>query len=81
MGTFLHSDHEGALRSFVPFELDIHTPSEHTVDGKHYPIEIHIYHYYKGTDGYLGGAISIFFEIGEEKEKSNFFESIYRVYD
>ena len=49
-GEFIHTDFNGLTRRFLAYEFDLHAPSEHTVDGKNYPVEIHIYHYYKGTD-------------------------------
>lgn len=58
----------------------MHSPSEHTVDGKHYDLELHILHHYKGTDGMLGAMIGIFFQVDEEHDEDNdLFTSIFEV--
>lgn len=49
-GEFILTDHIGLTRAFKAYEFDIHTPSEHTIDGKHFALEVRIYHYYKGTE-------------------------------
>ena len=33
-GEFIYNDFEGKKVEFVPFELDLHAPSPHTIDGK-----------------------------------------------
>lgn len=38
----------------------MHAPSEHTVDGKSYDLELHIVHSY--MDGSFGGVIGVFFD-------------------
>ena len=47
---------------YEPLELHFHSPSEHTVAGKHHDLEMHIVHQYKGTNGQLGAVIAIFFD-------------------
>lgn len=76
-GELKHTDFEGRVRSFVAYEFDIHAPSEHTIDGEHFALEVHIKHHYKGTDGQLGAGIGILYNVGEKK--SNLIESIYSV--
>lgn len=36
------SEHEATL--FAPIQFHIHAPSEHTFNGKHYDLELHIVH-------------------------------------
>ena len=45
-----------------PLQFHFHAPSEHTVEGKNYPLELHIVHADANT-GALGTVIGIFFEI------------------
>ena len=47
---------------FEPLELQFRAPSEHTVDGTQYDVELQIIHQYKGTNGQMGAAIGIFFD-------------------
>jgi len=44
-------------------QFHFHTPSENTVDGKHYPMEAHFVH--QAKDGKFG-VVAMFFEEGEE---------------
>ena len=50
-----------AGRSFELKQFHLHSPSEHTLDGEHYPIELHFVH--KAQDGRLA-VIAVFFEEG-----------------
>lgn len=50
-------------RPFHLTQYHFHTPSEHTVDGKRYPMEAHFVH--KAQNGRLA-VIGVFFEEGEE---------------
>jgi len=40
----------GDISFFDPLQLHFHSPSEHTIDGKYFDVELHIVHKYKGTD-------------------------------
>ena len=55
------------------------------MNGKHYELELHIIHQYKGTDGMLGGGIAIFFDsvrYGKHYQtESEFFDSIFNIID
>jgi len=42
---------DGNTSLFTPLQLHFHSPSEHTVNGKYYDVELHIVHKYKGTEG------------------------------
>ena len=53
---------DGNTSLFQPLQLHFHSPSEHTVNGKYYDVELHIVHKYKGTEGQLGAVIALFFD-------------------
>jgi carbonic anhydrase len=46
--------------TYYPAQLHFHAPSEHTVNGKHYDLEMHIVHLTEG--GAPGAVIGIFFD-------------------
>ena len=48
---------------FKLLQFHFHSPSEHTVEGRHYPLEVHLVH--QSESGQLG-VIGVFFEAGEE---------------
>jgi len=50
-------------KEFDLLQFHFHTPSEHTVNGKHYPMEMHLVH--KNAKGELG-VIGVFFKEGRE---------------
>ena len=50
-----------AGRSFELTQFHLHSPSEHTLDGEHFPIELHFVH--KAQDGRLA-VIAVFFKEG-----------------
>jgi carbonic anhydrase len=52
-----------AGRSFELAQFHLHSPSEHTVDGESFPIELHFVH--KAQDGRLA-VIAVFFKEGTE---------------
>ena len=58
---------------YEPLQLNFHSPSEHTVGGKYYDLEMHIIHQYKGTSGQLGAVIAIFFDVEEGGDFYNSF--------
>lgn len=51
---------------FALLQFHFHTPSEHTVNGKHYPMEMHLVH--KNDKGELG-VIGVFFKEGKENSE------------
>ena len=43
VGTFLNlNDESGSKKSFTPLQMHFHAPSEHTFNGRHYDLELHI---------------------------------------
>lgn len=52
-------------------QFHFHTPSEHLVKGKHYPLEMHLVHKNIDNSSYL--VIAVFFERGKEDKFLNEF--------
>lgn len=63
---------DGSSDTFVPLQFHFHAPSEHTVDGKSYDLEVHFVHKYKDT-GDLGAVIGVFFDTSVGGDTDNFF--------
>ena len=61
---------DGTKSVFSPLQFHFHAPSEHSVDGKLYDLEVHFVHLYKES-GDLGAVIGIFFD----KEEGGDYES------
>lgn len=80
-GTLQLTFADGEQAQFTPAQLHFHSPSEHTVDGVHYDLEMHIVHTY--MDGSLGGVLGIFFdvEVGVENPQANEFINSLRFAD
>ncbi|MEM9449919.1 MAG: carbonic anhydrase family protein [Cyanobacteria bacterium P01_E01_bin.6] len=51
-------------QSYDLVQFHFHHPSEHTVDGKHYPMEMHVVH--QNSDTGALAVVGIFLEIGDE---------------
>ena len=62
-GEFILNLPDGRKQMFKPFQFNLHSPSEHTINGQHFDLELHILHYYKGTRNQLGAMIGIFFDV------------------
>jgi carbonic anhydrase len=43
-GYFIVYEDDRTTTVFHPLQFHFHAPSEHTFDGKHYDLELHIYH-------------------------------------
>lgn len=61
----------GNTSEFVAAQFHFHAPSEHTVNGKHMDLEMHIVHTYE--DGSLGGVIGVFFDREEGGDGKSLF--------
>lgn len=70
-GEFQLTFPDGSMSLFEPLQLHFHSPSEHTVGGKHHDLEMHIVHQYKGTQGQLGAVIGVFFDIEDGGDAPN----------
>jgi len=69
---------DGSKSFFEPIAFNFHSPSEHTVDGKAYDLEMQIAHVVKGSydangTPLLGAMISVFFDVDESKDTKNVF--------
>jgi carbonic anhydrase len=54
--------------SFEASQFHFHSPSEHTIDGKYYDLEMHTVHLDKnegGTDGFIAAALGIMFSVDD----------------
>lgn len=63
---------DGSEATFKPLQMHFHAPSEHTIDGKHMDLELHIVHTYKDTGG-LGAVLGIFFDMEHGGATDNLF--------
>ena len=52
---------DGSRKMFEPLQLNFHSPSEHTVDGKHFDLEMQMVHLHK-EDLSIGAVLSVFFD-------------------
>jgi len=61
-------DANANLKMFAPAQFHIHAPSEHTFDGKHYDLELHIVHTDYTSSNLAVLAIFFDVEVGGNKE-------------
>ena len=61
----------GGKSDFVPLNLHVHAPSEHTIDGVNADLEMHFVHLY--PDGSLGAVIGVLFDRKMGGTNDNFF--------
>ena len=81
-GEFILNLQDGKKQLFKPIHFSFKAPSEHTIRGRHFDLEMQILHHYKGTDEQLGAVISIFLDRGsEDGEESVLLKSIFQVLD
>lgn len=59
-GFFNLWDESQKQKSYKPLQFHFHAPSEHTVDGKHYDLELHIVH--TNQDSSDLSVVGIFFD-------------------
>ena len=59
-GDFTLTFPDGSVHNMEALQLHFHAPSEHTVDGVLYDLEVHFVHLYE--DGSLGAVIGVFFD-------------------
>jgi len=70
-GNLVFWDANANLKMFAPAQFHMHAPSEHTFNGKHYDLELHIVH----TDYQSSNlaVLAIFFDVAEGGNKDNAF--------
>jgi len=54
-----------------PLQFHFHSPSEHTIMGKHMDLEMHLVHL--TPDGDLGAVLGIMFDVEEGGDGTNMF--------
>ena len=73
---------DGSKSYFQPLQFHFHSPSEHTVDGKHYDLEVHFVHTVRGSDNVAGSVpqaemagavIGVFFDTAAGGDYENAF--------
>jgi carbonic anhydrase len=62
---------DGSTSEFVPLQLHMHVPSEHTFDGDSRDLELHFVHTYVG--GALGAVIGVTFDRKAGGNTENYF--------
>ena len=60
---------DGSADEFYAAQLHFHAPSEHVVDGKHYPLEMHIVHMHEEFEESRFSVIGVMFEVGDEENE------------
>jgi carbonic anhydrase len=64
-------DETRTKKEYEPLQFHWHAPSEHTFNGKHYDMELHIVH--KNTDASELSVLGIFFDMQAGGNQSNWF--------
>ncbi len=73
-GTYLNLKDESLTeKKFTPLQLHFHAPSEHTFNGQHYDLELHIVHANENKTAL--SVISISFDVEAGGAQSNWFIS------
>lgn len=76
-GQFTIDFWDGSSSTFVPLQFHLHGPSEHSVNGKLYDLEVHIVHKYKQAgEMKLGAVIGVFFEVQDGASNNAFLDSL-----
>jgi len=60
---------DGTTDQFNALQLHFHAPSEHSVDGTLYPMEMHIVHTHEEFAASRFSVIGVFFEVGDEENE------------
>lgn len=66
------AEEDGAVQNFTPLQFHIHMPSEHSVNGELFDMELHIVH--KQADGSLG-VFGVFFDRDARSETNPFIDT------
>jgi carbonic anhydrase len=62
---------EDGMSSWHPLQFHFHSPSEHTINGQHMDLEMHMVHLTE--DGGLGAVLAILFDAEEGGDGENLF--------
>ena len=57
---------DGSTDEFYAAQLHFHAPSEHAIDGKLYPLEMHIVHLHEVNASSSFSVLGVMFEVGDE---------------
>ena len=67
----------GNMTVFTPTHFTFHAPSEHSIEGNFYDLELQIEHRY-AEDGWLGAMVSVFFDRVAGGNRDNpFFDELF----
>ena len=75
--TLTRTDADGVNNVFMPVEVHIHTPSEHTISGRNSDAEVHIVH--SDDMGNLS-VVGVFFDRYAGEYNNKFIESIFAAF-
>ena len=75
-GVYKLRDAEGKTDLFTPLQFHVHSPSEHTINGKFFDVELHIVHKYKDTEADLGAVLGVMFDRTAGNKRNNFIDSL-----
>ena len=64
---------------FRPKQFHFHAPSEHTIDGRHYDIEMNFYH--ETEDHAHKSVVAIFFDTRAGNQENDFISSLFKSND
>lgn len=68
-GKFTFRDPNETVKYYTLSNIHMHSPSEHTFDGKHYDLEVHLVHTSSESGRY--GVLALFFDKEEGGEEDN----------
>ena len=70
-GVLFVQDNEGVDELFKLLQFHIHAPSEHTFDGEHFDLELHLVH--PDYEGHKLAVVAVYFDVIEGGNKTNSF--------
>lgn len=75
-GYFIVYEDDRSTEVFKPLQFHFHSPSEHTFNGLHYDLELHVYHI--SIDKLHKSVVAVFFDMQAGGNKSNpFIQSLF----
>ena len=61
-GALGFTDRESNVHFVLAKTMDFHTPSEHSVEGKHFDVELQVHHYDPGEPDRITHTLVVFFD-------------------